>query len=178
MGGPSARPGGGDTRTRISKAQRGIVEFLTTYSTGAILIFLHRDSESLTLDERLGEFEPVERQDVVPVVPVRMSEAWLLFDSSAIARAAGSRTPQVAVPPVGQLENIVNPKELLDDLLFRAAGAPTGRRGRNFRRSIARRRVSVADHIEDYGPLENLAAFRRFQDSLAQRYPYRNVIAP
>ena len=160
------------------KRSGGIVEFLATYSTGAMLIFLHRDSESLTLDERLGEFEPVERQDVVPVVPVRMSEAWLLFDSSAIASAAGSRTPQVAGPPVGQLENILNPKELLDDLLFRAAGAPTGRRGRNFKRSIARRRVSVADHIEDYGPLENLAAFRRFQDSLAQRYPYRNVIAP
>lgn len=158
------------------KRSGGIVEFLATYSTGAMLIFLHRDSESLTLDERLGEFGPVERQDVVPVVPVRMSEAWLLFDSSAIARAAGSRETQVAVPHTGQLENIPNPKGLLDNLLYQAAGAPTGRHGRNFKRSIASRRVSVADYIEDYSPLENLAAFRRFQDSLAQRYPYRNVI--
>ena len=73
------------------------------------------------------------------------------------------------------IENMPDPKNRLDDLLFQAAGAPTGRRGRNFRRSIAQRRVSVAEYIEDYSPLESLAAFRRFQGVLADRYPYRNV---
>ena len=94
----STDPGVEILEPEFRKRSGGIVEFLATYSTGATLIFLHRDSESLTLDERLREFEPVERQGVVPVVPVRMSEAWLLFDSSAIARAAGSRETQVAVP--------------------------------------------------------------------------------
>ena len=154
----------------------GVAEFLAAYRTGAMLIFVHRDSENFTLDERLREFDTVDRQDVVPVVPVRMSEAWLLSDGSAIAKAAGAPTAQVAVPPNGQLENIANPKEQLDELLFLAAGEPGGRRGRNFRRSIAQRRVSVADYIEDFSPLENLHAFRRFQQSLAERYPYRNVI--
>lgn len=156
------------------KRQGSVVEFLATYSTGAMLVLVHRDSENFTLDERRREFETVERQDFVPVVPVRMSEAWLLFDGPAIAKAAGSPTSQVPVPGVAQIENIPDPKGLLDELLFRAAGAPTGRHGRRFMRDIVRRRVSVAEYITDYSPLENVPAFRSFQEALAERYPYRN----
>ena len=156
------------------KRQGSVVEFLAAYSTGAMLIFVHRDSENLTLDERQREFENLERQDVVPVVPVRMSESWLLFDGSAIARAAGSPTSQVPVPGIAEIENVPDPKNRLDELLLQAAGAPVGRRGKNFKRSIAKRRVSVAEYITDYSPLENVPAFRSFQEALAERYPYRN----
>ena len=139
-----------------------------------MLIFAHRDAENLRLDERRREFETLERQDVVPVVPVRMSESWLLFDGPAIAKAAGAPSSQVHVPDIAQIENIPDPKDRLDELLFQAAGAPVGRRGRIFRRSIARRRVSVAEYISDYSPLENVPAFRSFQEVLAERYPYSN----
>ena len=33
--------------------------------------------------------------------------------------------------------------------------------------------MSVAEYVADYGPLGDLPAFRRFQESLAERYPYR-----
>lgn len=130
----------------------------------------------MTLDERLEDFAAVDRADVIPVVPVRMSESWLLLDATAIANAAGSPSSPVRVPPVAQIESITDPKDRLDDLLFGAAGAPTGRRGKLFRRSIAQRRVSVAEYISDYSPLEDLPAFRRFQDTLAERYPYENLL--
>lgn len=157
------------------RKRRGSVgEFLAAYSTGAMLIFVHRDAENLTLDERRREFETLERQDVVPVVPVRMSESWLLFDGPAIANAAGSPSSQVPVPGIAEIENIPDPKDRLDELLFQAAGAPAGRRGKIFKRSIASRRVSVAEYISDYSPLENVPAFRSFQEALAERYPYRN----
>ena len=159
------------------KRRGSITEFLAAYRTGAMLIFVHRDSENLTLDERLGEFDAVDRQDVVPVVPVRMSEAWLLFDGSAVAKAAGKPSSHVRIPRILQIEDIPDPKDRLDELLFQAAGAPTGRRGRNFRRSIAARRASVAEYISDYSPLENLPAFRAFQQALAERYPYANAPA-
>ena len=55
------------------KRKGSVAEFLATYRTGAMLIFAHRDAENLRLDERRREFETLERQDVVPVVPVRMS---------------------------------------------------------------------------------------------------------
>ena len=147
------------------------------------MIFVHRDAEALTLDERLGEFDAVDRglrhpngDDRNHVVPVRMSESWLLFDGTAIAHAAGSPSSRVPVPPVAQIENIAAPKDHLDDLLFGAAGGPAGRRGKIFKRSIAQRRVSVAEYVTDYSPLENLPAFRRFQEALAERYPYRNLL--
>ena len=158
------------------KRRRGVAEYLAEYQTGAMLIFVHRDAETLTLEERLEEFVAVDRGDVIPVVPVRMSESWLLCDGTAIAKAAGSPSSHVPVPAVAQIENIADPKDRLDDLLFGAAGAPAGRRGKIFKRSIAQRRVSVAEYISDYSALENLPAFRRFQDELAERYPYRNLL--
>ena len=104
-----------------------------------------------------------------------MSESWILIDGFAIAQAAGSTSARVPVPGIVQIENIPDPKDRLDELLFQAAGSPAGRRGRNFKRSIAQRRVSVAEYISDYSPLEDLPAFRSFQDSLARVYPYKNL---
>ena len=170
-------PGVEIVEPEFRKRRGSITDFLRAYRTGAMLIFVHRDSEGLALEERLHEFDTVDRQDVVPVVPVRMSESWILFDGSAIAQAAGSTSARVPVPVPGivQIENIPDPKDRLDELLFQAAGSPVGRRGRNFKRSIAQRRVSVAEYISDYSPLENLPAFRSFQDSLARLYPYKNL---
>ena len=154
------------------KRRGGVEEFLRDYDSSAMVIFVHRDSENRPLEDRLREFEPVTQPNVVPVVPVQMSEAWILFDGSAVAKAAGSPAAAVPVPRIAEIEGIGNPKERLDELLFVAAGSPAGRRGRNFRRSIAHRRVSVAEYIADYSPLENVSAFRRFQASLAAGYPY------
>ena len=130
------------------KRSGSITDFLRTYSTGAMLIFVHRDSEGLALEERLKEFDTVDRPEVVPVVPVRMSESWILFDGSAIAQAAGSASAlvPVTVPSIVQIENIPDPKDRLNRLLFKAAGSPVGRRGRNFKRSIAQRRVRALLH--------------------------------
>ena len=159
------------------RKRRGSVRaFLQAYESGAMLIFVHRDSENLALADRLVEFDGITRPNVVPVVPVQMSEAWILFDGSAVAKAAGSPAAEVRVPGIGEIESIRNPKERLDELLLLAAGSPTGRRGKIFRRSIAQRRVSVADYISDYSPLENVPAFQRFQDALTESYPYRNLI--
>lgn len=157
---------------QFRKRRRSISEDLETYGTGSMLVFVHRDSENLTLEERLTEFDDITRPDVVPVVPVQMSEAWILFNGTAIARAAGSSSSEVAVPSVAELESIPDPKARLDELLVEAAGRPTGRRRKVFRRSIVERRVSVAGYISDYGPLEGVSAFARFQETLAACYPY------
>ena len=170
-------PGVEILESEFRKRRGSVSDFLAAYRTGAMLIFVHRDSEAFTLDERLKEFHTVDRQDVVPVVPVRMSESWLLFDGSAIAKAASAPTAQVPVPSITEIEHIPDPKGRLDQLLLHAAGKPSGRRGRIFQRSIVNRRVSVAEYIADYSPLETVSAFRRFQEVLAERYPYKNPLA-
>ena len=169
-------PGVDILQHEFRKRKGSVTDFLAAYRTGAMLIFVHRDSESLTLDERLKEFHTLDRQDIVPVVPVRMSESWLLFDGAAIAKAASAPSAPVPVPGIAQIESILDPRRRLDQLRLQAAGAPSGRRLRTFQRSIVNRRVSVAEFIADYSPLENVSAFRRFQEALAERYPYKSLI--
>lgn len=154
------------------KRSGSVKEFLDSYNSGRMLIFVHRDAENRSLEERMTEFDSINRPEVVAVVPVRMSESWLLFEGSAIAGAAGSPASHVQVPKISEIEGIADPKDLLDQLLFEAAGSPAGRRGKVFRRSIVERRVSVSLRISDFKPLEGLRAFRQFQQSLATSYPY------
>jgi len=137
-----------------------------------MVLFVHRDAEGETLDQRLREFDGVQRSDYVPVIPVRMSEAWILFDAEAIAKAAGRPSATVVVPKVSDLESLIDPKAALEKLLFKAAGSPTGRKKKTFDRSLVSRRVNVASLIEDFAPLEALEAFQRFQEALGAAYPY------
>ena len=159
--------------TEFKKRVGGIEAFFETHDFSTMLIFAHRDSENLSLVERAREFDRLDSKRVVPVIPVRMSESWLLIDGRAIAKAAGAPSTAVPVPRLSQIEQIANPKEVLDDCLTKAAGSPSGRRGKKFRRSIVERRVSVASRISDYSPLESLTAFVQFQQCLAEAYPYR-----
>lgn len=150
-----------------------VAQFLAQYNPGTHLIFVHRDAENRSLDERLEEFSTVTpSKNIVPVIPIRMSEAWILFDSRAIARAADRPSYAVTVPKISELEGIADAKNHLERLLLEAAGSPTGRRLKNFKRSIVDRRVSVASLISDFEPLESLYAFGQFQQSLAKSYPY------
>lgn len=154
------------------KRTGSVGNYLGGFSSGSMLVFVHRDAETESLDQRLAEFEDVDRRDVVPVIPVRMSEAWLLIDGHAIARAAGAPNARVVLPQLADLESIADPKQLLGRLLYKAAGSPTGRRAKQFRRDRVNRRVSVARHIGDFSSLEELSAFQRFQEALKERYPY------
>jgi len=65
----------------------------------------------------------------VPVVPVRMQEAWLPIDKQALRRAAGNPHSGVslAMPTIDTLEQIPDPKQVLHDLLLDASRL-TGRR--------------------------------------------------
>lgn len=118
------------------------------------------------------EFEGIDDGRMVPVIPVKMTEAWLLIDAQAIARAAGRPSAQVQLPPVSRLEQLPDPKSLLEDLLFEAAGRPTGRRRMQFMSRVTSHRVNVAGYVEDFSRLDDLAAYQEFMQGLAAAYPY------
>ena len=153
------------------KRSGSVGEFLASYKTGAMIVFVHRDAEAAPLTTRLKEFQGVNRK-FVPIVPVRMTESWLLVSGLAIARAADHPTAEVTLPPVHQLESLADPKKELEDLLIGAARPLAGRRLKKFRASIVTRRVNVATLIGDFAPLEQLPAFRHFQTELRDNYPY------
>jgi hypothetical protein len=80
------------------------------------------------------------------------------------------------VPPLDRLESIPDPKAVLEGLLVEAAGSPTGRRLRRFRRDLTSRRVNVAAYVQDYSVLKALESYAAFIDDLRRAYTYSEVV--
>lgn len=135
------------------------------------LIVCHRDAERDGLNARADEISNAAAGvglPVVPMVPVRMSEAWLLFDESAIRSAANNANGRMPlnIPRPRDLESIVDPKNILHNLLCEASGL-SGQRLRRFNSHSAVHRV--ASYISDFGGLRVLESFRTFEaDFVAQ----------
>lgn len=133
------------------------------------LLVVHRDAERAEYaDARFREISDAcaARQRCVPIVPVRMTESWLLFDQAAIRRAADNPNGRDAIglPLVRDVESLVDAKETLFSVL-RAASGLNGRRLRTFNEGRARARV--AELIEDFAPLRALPAFSAFERTVA-----------
>jgi len=127
------------------------------------LLFVHRDADNQPPEWRFEEIrQAAGDQPHVAVVPIRMTEAWLLFDEGAIRAAAGrvSGREPLRLPALSRLEQVSDPKRVLRDALVMAHGA-TRRRARRFHPADARHRL--ADLIEDWTPLRQLTAFQRLE---------------
>lgn len=138
------------------------------------LLFVHRDAEREPRAKRVEEIRSaVQRialdffagRPYICVVPVRMTEAWLLFDEIAIRQAAGnprSATP-LCLPPLARVEDLPDPKAVLNEALQRATDKPP-RRLRKFRTGQAVQRL--AELIQDYSPLRRATAFHTLEQEL------------
>jgi hypothetical protein len=133
------------------------------------LLFVHRDAEA---SDPLPRYSEIERavtvagisKPFVPIVPVRMTEAWLLFDERAIRRAAGNPNGCMPLDLLSKdPESIIDPKTVLHDTLKKASGLK-GRRLRNFRSNEAVHRV--AEYIDDFTPLQDLNAFQTLRKQI------------
>lgn len=133
------------------------------------ILFVHRDVEAQSPDERRAEIVDAtqhlgDKPPAVCVVPVRMTEAWLLLDEAAIRSAAGNPRGRLLLnlPPIASIERIADPKQVLFEAL-KTASEHTGRRLRTL--SVEERRHRVAE-LMDCELLGNLSAFQRMRDEL------------
>lgn len=133
------------------------------------LLFVHRDAEGGDREGRVEEIRQhlsgIGDQTVVCVVPVRMQEAWFLFDEPALRRAAGNpggRVP-LQLPPRDRLESVPDPKGVLFDLLRVASDL---RPGRQHQFDPAARLHRLAELIEDFSPLRRLSAFQALEEDI------------
>lgn len=140
--------------------------------------FVHRDAEGQEPELR---HEEVARGRTVAalagpalaVVPVRMTEAWLLLDEPAIRRVAGrpSSPTSLDLPPAQLVEAVADPKAMLAAALVRAAGH-RGRRLKTFRRQFGSHRRQLLEALDIDGPVRELTAWRRLlldlEDLLSQ----------
>ena len=138
------------------------------------LLFVHRDAEGESMEDRFDEIgkslelsEKGKTLPVVCVVPVRMQEAWLLIDESALKKAVGNPSSRetLPMPDMRKLEGLTDPKNTLHDLLRQASGLQ-GRRLRHFNRDLGKCIQRVAQQIGDFRLLRTLAAFRELEDQV------------
>ncbi len=136
------------------------------------LLFIHRDAEKESLAKRTQEVRKGIAQvkqwsldQSVCVVPVRMTEAWLLLDESAIRRAAGdpSGVVDLNLPSVADVEGLSNPKERLHQAIKYASGFNRRRlKSINFNKA----RQNITEYMNDFSPLCQLTAFIALQQAV------------
>lgn len=96
-----------------------------------------------------------------------------MIDEAAIKTAAGNRryASELELPPVNRLEEIPDPKNLLNDLL-RQASDLNRRRQRSFR--VAKHARLVTEFIEDFSPLRQLSAFAALEEEVSSAVQSNN----
>lgn len=137
------------------------------------LVIVHRDAESEPRDSRLAEIE----RDLaavgcalphIPVIPIRMTEAWLLGDEAKIREAAGNPNGRMALslPAVNSLERIADAKGMLKAALAAASGT-TGRRRKSEGRQFPTKRRWLIEKLDLDGPVSTVPAFIMLKDDVA-----------
>lgn len=132
------------------------------------ILIVHRDAEGETYEARLREIESnlsTLNKKFIPIIPVRMLEAWLLFDEEAIRKAANKPdgNSPLNIPRINRIESNADPKNLLFDSL-KIASEQTGRKLAKF--DLNKARVRVSELIDDYTPLLSLESFGNFKEQL------------
>ncbi len=144
------------------------------------VLFVHRDAEKMSWEKRTNEIRQ-ELANINPpavcVVPVRMMEAWLLFDKMAIRQAAGNPngSQPLKLPAMNDIERLPNPKQILHNLL-RLASGHSGKRRRQ-RLPISKFAFRVTQMTESFEPLRELAAFKQLEDEFLKTVNDRKWIS-
>ena len=130
-------------------------------------LFVHRDEEGVGLMARQEEIErswpaDVQGTTLICVIPVRMTEAWLLTNSKPIRLAVGNGngTVPLELPTLKSIEALPNPKAILFSAL-KTATMWNARRKESFRPDLYRHRVS--ELTDDLMPLRKLSSFNHLE---------------
>ncbi|MEH1011649.1 hypothetical protein V6U90_00755 [Micromonospora sp. CPCC 206060] len=131
------------------------------------LIVVHRDADNAGHHARQQEIRTaVTAVDgsaaLVPVVPVRMTEAWLLLDETAIRQVAGNprgRT-RLTLPKIHEVEAVADPKDLLRDCLLKAADV-SGRRREAAVKRFNQHRRQLLERLDPTGNVTRLDSWSR-----------------
>ena len=159
---------------RLAEKIRDGLEF----SGGCDLLLVHRDAEasrdtrSAGPGRRYDEIESAVREagfdgPYAGIVPVRMTESWLLLDEPAIREIAGWRAgvTSLNLPAMNRVEHVADPKDRLWQALIIASGT-TGRRRWKFERDLPALRSQLLQNLPPGGLLERVPSWVRFRDDL------------
>lgn len=156
---------------RVEDRLRAVLDFDNEDSHYDVIV-VHRDAEGQDPGLRYQEISDAMSslsctQPHVPVVPVRMTEAWLLLDEAAIREVAGRPTVRTSLglPRIRDIESVADPKVTLRAALVQASGC-TGRRLEQFERRFPDHRRTLLERLDPHGPITELTAWRQLLASV------------
>ncbi|WP_419921392.1 hypothetical protein [Candidatus Poriferisodalis sp.] len=136
------------------------------------LLFVHRDAERQHPQLRLQEITDATQQvasglPFVPIIPVRMTEAWLLADQQLIRQIAGrpDSTVDLGIPPSDRLERMPDPKAALRQALAAASGN-SGRALKKFDNRFGTHRRLLLERLDRSGPVSQLPRWQALESDL------------
>lgn len=140
-------------------------------------LFVHRDAEGIDPTIRQQEIETHWKSSqrtatLICVVPVRMTEAWLVANEKPIRAAVGNPngTEPLGLPAIKNIESLPDPKAILFEALKSASGLNASRK-RRFNPHQFRHRVS--ELTDDLESLRKLSSFRHLEAQLQQHLANR-----
>jgi hypothetical protein len=156
-----------DVRSRVTaglKLARGPVD----------LIVVHRDADNAGHHARRDEITTALRDvtgsaALIPIIPVKMTEAWLLLDEALIRQVAGNprgRMP-LGLPKAHEVESLADPKAKLQSCLLTAAEA-TGRRHETVKKRFNEHRRQLLERLDITGPVSTLRSWQRLVDDVTR----------
>ena len=155
---------------------RGKLEAVMTLGATFDLVVVHRDSDNVDRREREQEIREAVEIAVpecphVAVVPVKMTEAWLVLDEVAIRSVAGNPAGRMSLglPGPREAERIADPKAVLREALVAASGL-TGRKRTIFQRGFSHQRRQLLERLDHNGAVQHLPSWRTFVDDLQNAF--------
>lgn len=149
------------------QTDRKIAAGMRLFEGAPDLLIVHRDAD--TVGPVLRRQEVVDAASahasgvpLVPIVPIRATEAWILFDEAAIRRVAGrprGHEPLDLRRP-RHVEDEPRPKDVLRSALVAASGA-TGRRRDTVVKRFPDHRRQLLERLDRFGPVTQLSAFQQ-----------------
>jgi hypothetical protein len=139
---------------------------------GYDLVLVHRDADRTPpghrrkeIAEAVAEVSPVLAH--VPVIPVRMLEAWLLLDQTAIREVSGNPNGRVQLdlPTAARAESIPDPKALLKQAIAMAS-EESGRRLQKLQKRFPENRARLLQMLDRQGPVMRMSSWQAFTEDL------------
>lgn len=136
-------------------------------------IVIHRDGDSVGVDARELEIRQQTAHlngeyKIIPFIPVKEMEAWLLLDEIAIKKAAENIDCRInlKLPSPKSVEHIKNPKEYLLKKLIEASEL-SGSRLEKFKKKFSQKRSFLAQNLPTNGLASQTKSHKNLRENIS-----------
>ena len=162
-----------DTLKGVAKDVRSRVDAgLKLIGHSVDLVIVHRDADNAGWQARYHEISNAVAgvspgSLMIPIIPISMTEAWLLLDEGKIRFVSGkpSGKSRLKLPKVHEVEGVSDPKDLLKEALLTASES-TGRRRKTVAQRFGQHRRQLLQNLDVNGPVKDLSAWKLLSDRI------------